>query len=221
VRIVRRADGRLRLPVRIALWALLLGGSAATGAFVAAHTNPLPPQVEDGALPSRTPSPPVTTVPAPKPERWRGTMQSTSYHQLYVGGTCETDWATTLAFTVAGDGSISGRATARLTSKDAPCPFAVAQIQIRSFALKVAGEIRGGNVHLQLIEVSHAPSAGAEDLGGFRATVLSGGAVSVLLVHLDGPGGASAAARVLLKVPGPDRDTFGSTNAIRLSCARC
>ena len=218
---MRRADGRLRLPFRIALWALLLGGSAATGAFVAAHTNPLPPQVDGGAVPSRTLSPHPSTVPKPKPGRWRGTMQSTSYHALYVGGTCETDWATTLAFTVAGDGSISGRARARLTSKDAPCPFAVAQIQIRSFALKVAGAIRGGNVHLQLTEVSHTPSAGAGDLGGFRRTVLSGEPVSILLVHLDDPGGTSATARVLLKAFGPDRDTFGSTNAIRLSCSRC
>jgi hypothetical protein len=139
---------------------------------------------------------------------------------LYVGGTCTTDWGTKLAFKVAADGTVDGVGTARLTSKGEPCPFPVAQLQIREFALKVTGEVRGGNIHLQLMEVSHRPSAGADDLGGFRATVLSGGKVSELLVHTD-PNGRAASVKLSITVAGPDRDEFGSTDIVGLACVTC
>lgn len=158
---------------------------------------------------------PTPASPKPKPERWTGAINSTSYHRLYVGGTCTTDWRTKLAFTVADDGTVVGAGTAKLTSKGNPCPFPIAQLQIQEFALKVTGEVRGGNIHLQLTGVSHRPSAGADDLGGFRATVLAGAKVSELLVHPD-PNGRTASARLSITVPGPDRDEFGSTNTVGL-----
>lgn len=159
---------------------------------------------------------PSGTSPEPRSERWTGTIDSTSYHRLYVGGTCTTDWSTTLAFTVAADGAIAGVGTAKLTSKGKPCPFAVAQRQIREFALEVAGEVRGGKVNLELTEVSHRPPAGADDLGGFRATLFAGGKVSELLVHISA-NGRTASAKLTITVAGPDRDEFGSTNIVRLS----
>ncbi|MEW6059177.1 MAG: hypothetical protein AB1551_03375 [Actinomycetota bacterium] len=202
----------MRLAVRIALWVLLLGGSAAAGAFVAARSNPLSPQVGNDA--------PTSTQPA-KPDRWLGTIRTTSFHQLYVGGTCESDWNTTLRLRVSEQGDVSGTGSARLTSESDPCPFDVAQLQIRRFKLSATGSMDGGNLRLWLSEVSHVPSAGAEDLGGFRETMLAGGKVSLLLVPLDGVEGTVGTARASISVQGPDRDTYGSTNVIRLRCTTC
>jgi hypothetical protein len=202
------------LAIRITLWVLLLGGSAAAGAFIAAHSNPLPPQVSGSSVPSEA-------SPPPEPDRWVGTMRSTSFHRLYVGGTCESDWTTTLRFAVSVDGSVSGTGRARLTSKAEACPFAVAQLQITGFRVDVTGSIRGGIARLWLSEVSHKPLAGAEDLGGFRKTVFAGGKVSLLLVHLNGAGKTSGTATVSISVQGPDRDTYGSANTISVRCTAC
>jgi hypothetical protein len=203
----------VRLASRIALWVLLLAGSAGAGAFVAARSNPLVPQVGDDATA-------VASQP-PKPDRWLGTIRSTSFHRLYVGGTCESDWTTTLRLAASEDGTVSGTGKALLTSRGAPCPFAVAQLQIAEIRVRVTGSIRAGSARLRLTEVSHKPSSGAGDLGGFRNTVLAGGKVSLLRVRLNGVGGRSGFARVPISVQGPDRDTYGSTNAIRLRCATC
>ncbi len=203
----------MRLAVRIALWVLLLGGSAATGAFIAAHSNPLSPEVGNDTTP--------TVSRPPKPDRWLGTIRSTSFHRLYVGGTCESDWTTTLRLTVSEGGAVSGKGKALLSSKGDPCPFLVAQLQVRAFRVSVSGSVRGGEARLWLSELSHQPSAGAEDLGGFRETLFAGGKVSLLLVHLKGVGGTSGTATVSISVEGPDRDTYGSTNVIDLQCTTC
>jgi hypothetical protein len=126
----------------------------------------------------------------------------------------------TLGLEVARDGTVDGTGAARLTSKGNPCPFAVAQREIELIRLKARGEVRGGSFHLQLTEVSHRPSAGADDLGGFRATVLAGGKVSALLIPLDADR-PTASARLSITVPGLDRDEFGSTNVVRLRCKAC
>lgn len=201
-------------PVRFFLWVMLLSGSAATGAFIAAHSNPLPPQVRGGAPPSAIPS----RSPHVKPERWTGTMRSVSYHQLYVGGRCTSNWRTTLSLVIRGDGTVSGSGRARLASKGAPCPFTVAQAQIGVFDLKVAGELADGVLSLRITDAGHTPSAGADDLGGFRTTVLGSGSRSTLSVPVHG---ASASKTITLSVTGADRDTFVSTNQIRLRCKGC
>jgi hypothetical protein len=153
-------------------------------------------------------------------DRWTGSIVSSSYHRLYVGGTCTTDWRTSLAFEAAEDGAVTGTGTARLTSKGDPCPFPVAQLQIVVFRLGVAGTIRGGDVRLLLSEVSHRPASGATDLGGFQGTVLAGGKTSELLVPLD-PKGSAASAKLTITVPGPDRDEYGSTSVVRVRCRSC
>jgi hypothetical protein len=169
----------------------------------------------NGTTRSTASSRPPELSPGSREERWTGTIDSTSYHRLYVGGTCTTDWLTRFTFTVAPDGTVTGAGAARLTSEGEPCPFPVAERQVREFTVEVAGEVRGGNMHLRLAEVSHRPSAGAEDLGGFRATVLADLKVSELLVHLD-PNERAASAKVKITVAGPDRDEFASTNIVRL-----
>ncbi len=199
---------------RLTLWILLLSGSAVVGAYIAAHSNPLPPQIKDGGSPSPTDSP----SPRAKPDRWSGTIRTLSYHQLYVGGRCTSNWKTTLTFSVRPDGIVTGSGRARLGSKGPPCPFFVAQVQIGVFDLEVGGELAGGLLRLRLTEVGHTPSAGADDLGGFLRTVLAPGDGSVLSVPVRG---SAAEKTITLRTAGTDRDTFVSTSKIRLRCRSC
>jgi hypothetical protein len=200
----------MRRTVRIALWVLLLGGSAATGAFIAAHSNPLPPQV--AAEPS-SPTPVETTTP-PKTDQWVGTIRSASFHRLYVGGTCQTNWVATLSFSVLPDGTISGGGAARLTTKDTPCPFPVVQIQIRRFRLDLSGRLAAGKLEIRLRDAGHVPASGSDDLGGFQATTLSMD-LRLAVRH------AGARRRLVLQASDQDRGTFGSVNLIRLRCTTC
>ncbi len=204
----------MRIAVRVALWVLLLSGSAGAGAFIAAHSNPLPPQVVGSpspsvAGPSTGPSPDL-----PAATTWVGTIRSTSFHRLYVGGTCTTAWATRVRFEVAPRGAVRGRGVAKLTSQGSPCPFPIGQRQIRRFRLGVTGELRAGELALRLIDLGHVPAAGSDDLGGFRATTLS--IVMHARVRHD-----AVEARVSLQAPDQDRGAFGSTNMLRLRCRDC
>ncbi len=145
-------------------------------------------------------------------------MRSASYHQLYVGGRCTSNWVTTLSLVVQSDGTVSGSGRARLASKGAPCPFTVAQAQVGVFDLKVAGLLAQGVLSLRITDAGHTPSAGAEDLGGFRTTLLGSGERSTLSVPVRG---TSASKTITLSVNGSDRDTFVSTNQIVLRCKGC
>jgi hypothetical protein len=162
--------------------------------------------------------PSTSSMTSPKPERrsqhWLGTIASTSEHRLYVGGTCVSDWRTRLVFTVTPTGRVTGSGSATLASKGDPCPFPVATRQIRGFGLRVTGTMRGGRLQIRLTETGSTPSAGADDLGGFRWTTLS----TVLTVRTRA---ASAAARIELHAPDQDRGDFGSVNVVRLRCRNC
>ena len=187
--------------------------SAATLVLLAALTVACDP----GANPvvSGGPSGPsgsATTPPAVVPT-WTGTILTRSDHRLYVGGTCSTDWKTTLSFTLDGT-SVAGTGTAILTSKGPPCPFPVAQIQIRRFELAVSGELRAGVLELRIGDVRHTPSAGADDLGGFRSTTLS----RSLQLKVDGIG---VRDRLTLQATDHDRGAYTSVNVIDLRCKGC
>lgn len=158
---------------------------------------------------SEPPSPTGTAAPP----TWTGTIVTRSEHRLYVGGTCSTDWETTLSFTVEGDAA-AGTGVALLTSKGSPCPFPVAQIQIRRFELAVTGKLRAGVLELRIGEVRHTPSAGADDLGGFRSTTLS----TPVRLKIDGD---LVRERVTLRAPDQDRGGFTSVNVIDLRCTGC
>ena len=170
------------------------------------------PVVETG---SSAPTPPTSSgpVPTPAPPIWTGTILTRSDHRLYVGGTCSSDWKTTLSFTIQGNAA-SGTGMALLTSRGSPCPFPVAQVQIRRFEFAVTGELRAGLLELHLRDVRHTPSAGADDLGGFRSTTLS----RQVRVKLDGD---AARARVTLRAPDGERGGFTSVNVIRMRCKGC
>lgn len=158
------------------------------------------------------PTPSTSTGPA-TPPTWTGTIVTRSDHRLYVGGTCSSDWKTTLSFTVQGDAA-SGTGMALLASRGSPCPFPVAQIQIRRFELAVTGELRAGLLELRFNDVRHTPSAGADDLGGFRSTTLS----RLLRVKVDGD---VVRDRITLRAPDGERGGFTSVNVIRIRCKGC
>jgi hypothetical protein len=154
-----------------------------------------------------------TSTPPPAPPTWTGTIVTRSDHRLYVGGTCSTDWKTTLSFTLEGT-SAAGTGVAVLTSKGSPCPFPVAQIQIRRFELAVSGELRAGVLELRISYVRHTPSAGADDLGGFGSTTLS----RPLRLKVEG---GSVRDRLILRATDHDRGGYTSVNVIDLRCKRC
>ena len=103
---------------------------------------------------------------------------------------------------------------ALLTSKGSPCPFPVAQIQIRRFELAITGEVRAGVLVLRLRDVRHTPSAGADDLGGFRSTTLS----SPVRVKVKGD---VVRDRLTLRAADKDRGGFTSVNVLDLRCKGC
>jgi hypothetical protein len=205
---------RHRIPrsVRILLWVAVFVGAAGIGAFIGAHSNPFPPEVQ--GPPATTPSNPAVA----KPIRWRGAISSVTAHQLYVGGSCRTDWTTALTFTVDTDGTISGQGRARLKGK-LRCDFSTAQIDTRSFVVKVSGTLTGAKASLRLTEIQRSP-AGTSDLGGFASTVLTG-ARSTLTVPLDATSTAARGRVDLHRIDQEGRGTFSSSNLVRLTCLTC
>ncbi len=154
--------------IKVAVWAAVFLACAGVGAFIAAHSNPFPPGVDrPGASPtaivSFTPSP----SPAPLPVKWAGSLQSSTYHQLYVGGRCTTRWRGSLRFTVAGSGKVEGKGAATLAGH-LECDFPIAQVQVRRVTLAISGRVREGRLTLHLTQTAISPSSG-HDFGGFVA----------------------------------------------------
>lgn len=190
--------------------AILLALALAAAGACTAGGSPVAPTSASGASSASIPP-----SPAPRPERWSGTIRSSSEHRLYVGGTCSTDWATEIAFTVGPGGVADGRGRADLTSHGDPCPFAVAQLEVRTFLVDVHGKLdAGGRLTLRLLEMGHRPSAGADDLGGFRSTTLE------TILHLHAKHDA-VVDRFVLRAPDQDRGEFSSRNVVRLRCRTC
>ena len=194
--------------VKLTLWLGVFVVCAGAGAFVAAHTNPFPPGVED---PGARPTSPVPTSGPPVEQRWNIGMTTTSYHQLHVGGRCRSAWDTTGVLTIHPDGNVVGRAHARLIEAPPVCDFPVAQIQTKRVALAVAGQRRGHRLVLHLTAVSLAPP-GSQDLGGFTSTL------QLIVPTLKLVGGAPHAAAVA-KRPDGDLGFFASESGIHLTCA--
>jgi hypothetical protein len=170
-----------------------------------------------GASPVVTSSstPPISSGssgPSPPP-RWAGTIVSRSTHRLYVGGTCSSDWRTRVRFLIRGT-EVHGSALASLTSRGDPCPFPVAQLEIRRFTLAVSGTFENGRLRIRLREDDHVPSAGADDLGGFRMTTL-GTDLHLRVRH------RRVSTTFTLRAPDQDRGEFASTNVVRLRCVSC
>jgi hypothetical protein len=150
--------------VKVLIWTVVFVVCAGAGAYVAAHTNPFPPGVED---PGARPTSP-TSSPTPMSERWNVVMQSATRHELHVGGSCRSGWRTTGVVAIRPDGSVTGRAIARLEGWS--CVFPVAQVQARAIRISVTGRMSGDRVRLRFTDRGAAPP-GSQDLGGFTATL--------------------------------------------------
>lgn len=156
----------MRRGVKVAAWAAVFLACAGVGAYIAAHTDPFPPGVdrpEGSAIPTATP----TSSPSPEPVAWVGSLRSVTFHELYVGGRCNTRWRGNLRFTVDGAGAIDGTGAARLFGK-LRCDFPIAQTQVRRFGLMISGRILEGGIALRLAQASIDPANG-EDFGAFGA----------------------------------------------------
>ena len=187
------------------LWLSVFGVCAGAGAFVAAHTNPFPPGVEDpGAATTSAP-----TTPAPSNQRWNLVMDSATRHDLHVGGSCRSRWLTSGHVTILPDGTAEGEALARLRGWG--CDFPVAQVQTRRVTLLVTGRSSGGRVVLGFKRAGVAPT-GSQDLGGFLATIRR---LAPAIRFTDGHGGAVATA----SRPDGDLGRFVDNGEIQLDCA--
>ena len=78
----------MRTPVKIVAWTLAFAAAAGAGAYVAAHTDPFPPGVDDPGARSTSPSTSVVPTPTsePEPRRWQVDAEVGSEHQLHVEG---------------------------------------------------------------------------------------------------------------------------------------
>ena len=154
--------------VKVAVWAAVFITCAGVGAFIAAHTDPFPPGVDrPSASPTGSESVSPTPSPVPVPVKWVGSLHSSTYHQLYVGGRCTTRWLGYLHFTIAESGKVEGSGAAHL-SGPLECDFPIAQVQIRRIELTLSGRVREGRLTLHLEQAAISPSS-AHDFGGFEA----------------------------------------------------
>ena len=196
----------MRRGVKVIVWTGVLAVCAGAGAFVAAHTNPFPPGVEDpGARPT---TPPPTSAP-PANERWDLVMFSATRHDLHVGGACRSGWRTTGVLTIHPDGTASGEAEARLEGWS--CDFSVAQVQSRTVRLAVSGRPIGAGLNLRFHEAGLSPP-GSQDLGGFVATLpLVNARIRLAGGHSD--------AKVSVSRPDGDLGRYVNDSKIQLECA--
>jgi hypothetical protein len=196
----------VRRGVKVVVWIAVFGLCASAGAYVAAHTNPFPPGVEDPGARSTTPT---SSAPAVIP-RWNGTMRSRTEHVFHVGGSCVTTWRTEFTF-AARAGSIRGGGVARLVG-DASCDFPQAQVQTRAIRLRVIGTFAQRMLTLRFVRVGGVDPIGSSDLGGFEATVSQ----IVLRPRMELHGGA----RSTVTRPDGDLGTYRSVNDATLTCTR-
>jgi len=155
--------------LRVVMWAAVFAACAGIGAFVAAHTNPFPPGVEDPGVerpPSPTPSPSVV----PTGPSWSGGAGAQTEHDLFVGGRCRSAWRLQLSFTVAAGGGVNGDGHARRKG-DLRCDFPTAQAEAMTIPLRVGGHQHGSTLRLVLFAGSALPP-GSSDFGGLTHTLV-------------------------------------------------
>ncbi|MGE5227385.1 MAG: hypothetical protein ACM3OO_10980 [Planctomycetaceae bacterium] len=162
---------------KVVVWTVVFAACAGAGAYVAGHTNPFPPGVEDpGARPAPTTTPTSTPTEPIGTRVAAGTLTARSMHRLHYGGVCRSDWRATWKVALGPGGTISnGEAIATLVPGTAGCDFTQAQVQTKRVDLTVSGTwSRGGADQLRVKLVFADPRVdpiGSQDLGGFLATL--------------------------------------------------
>ena len=197
----------MRRGVKVVVWTGVFAACAGAGAFVAAHTNPFPPGVED---PGARPTTPVPTTTAPQSEPWNLVMHSATRHDLHVGGSCRSGWRTTGRVTIDPEGIVSGTVDAQLRGWS--CDFPVAQVQTKLVRLIVSGDRSGDRIALTFSIDGSAPT-GSQDLGGFTATV------ERIRPRGEIVGGGHAGIGVHAQRPDGDLGTYTNETEIQLDCA--
>ena len=154
--------------LKVLIWIVVFAACAGVGAYVAAHTDPFPPGVDDPgarAVPSSTDQPSAS----PSLERWRIAVRGSAGHAFRVGGTCSSSWSGSSRFPVSEDG-IAADARIELAG-DGSCDFPVAQVQAERLELALVSDVDGGELMLGMRVVGRSPP-GAEDLGGFATAIV-------------------------------------------------
>jgi len=201
-------------PLKAAAWAAVFLGAAGIGAYVAAHTELFPPAVEAAATVSSSPNASGTGTPGPQDPTWAGVIRSASYHDLYVGGRCTTDWVTRFTFDTLDNGKVVGSGTARLHGRR-ECTFPNAQVQVERISVAVAGDWDASGFSIRLNDVERTPK-GTADYGGFAPTVFDEGPTAVMRVDMDGEGSASATIQ-MEQVDDQGRGRYVSVNHVTLT----
>jgi hypothetical protein len=200
----------VRRPLKIVLWTGAFLAAAGAGAYVAAHTDPFPPGVEDpGERSSSTPSPVIT--------RWGGTLEAETVHELLAGHSCSTSWRASFSFTIGPADRVLGRGVARLHGP-LRCGFPVAQVQAERVAFRVLGRSVQDALLLRFVDPEIKAPAGAGDFAGFVSTVLGGRTFRAVWPAVD-PDRAS----LRTSVESPDTEGDGRLLAgvrLALSCSK-
>jgi hypothetical protein len=202
--------------LKVAIWTVVFSLCAGAGAYVAAHTDPFPPGVEDpGARPTSASAANSTATGSPpaEPVAIRIDMTSDTRHELHVGGVCTSAWRSHALVSVAADGTASGTGVAKLQA-EAACSFPQAQVQTKAVVLRITGTFRGGVLEVSFEEGGRDP-IGSQDLGGFTNTLhFMHPRMSLSLPPLD-----VAGARAF-KVVRPDGDLgrYVSANRLHATC---
>jgi hypothetical protein len=202
----------VRRVLTVAVWAAVFLGAAGIGAYVAAHTDLFPPDVEGAAPTGPSGSPSAGSTGAADPT-WTGTIHSSTYHDLYVGGRCTTRWVTRLTFDLLDGGRIAGTGTARL-GKHPVCTFPNAQVNVEEFDVIVGGswDPKGFGIRL---EAGDRTPAGTTDYGGFEFTVFAGDPGAEMTVPFDTRRLASGTVR-MEREDDQGRGTYVSLNRVSL-----
>jgi hypothetical protein len=198
--------------LKVAVWAAVFLGAAGIGAYVAAHTDLFPPDVEGAAATGPSGGPSAAGTGADDPT-WTGTIHSSTYHDLYVGGRCTTRWVTRLTFDLLDGGRIAGTGTARL-GKHPVCTFPNAQVNVEEFDVIVGGswDPKGFGIRL---EAGDRTPAGTTDYGGFEFTVFAGDPGAEMTVPFDTRRLASGTVR-MEREDDQGRGTYVSLNRVSL-----
>lgn len=189
----------MRRSVKIALWVAAFAACFGVGAYVAAHTDPFPPGVED-------PGTRDLDVPAsatPQPGAWPLGLTTRTYHDLYVGGRCAANWRVEVVLDVV-DRAVTGSGTATRKGH-LRCDEPTAQVQAERVGFDASGTSAAGTLRFRLTPTTRSP-AGSQELSGLVKTV------PTLRFRLPADAGATASFDVT--VPDGDRGTYGAVGRI-------
>ena len=154
---------------KVLIWVAVFAACAAAGAYVAAHTDPFPPGVDDpGAREAAQTSGAAPTGAPTEAQRWRVSIPGAAMHAFRVGGTCESSWSGAARFPITDDDLPPD---ARLVlDGEGSCDFPVAQIQTEQLEVRLV-PVTDGPSPIVTVQVVGRTPAGSEDLGGFATAI--------------------------------------------------